>query len=167
MSMGSDPDQSLGLGHEIDVSLAERIAITRSNIAIPSRGESNPGGPSSSVLHFAFLPKRGNSAHVVLMTAQIVLFLANRSEISRRKIRDALQLGKLLVRKLCLEHLLEKDALALIVQRHDGPVSEQALSDCIRTIRTEQQMHNAKSAQNNDELLSVQKQLLARKGLKT
>ena len=61
----------------------------------------------------------------------------------------------------------EMSHLALIVQRHDGPVSEQALSDCIRIIRTEHQIQTTKSEQNNDELLSYRKQLLARKGLKT
>lgn len=61
----------------------------------------------------------------------------------------------------------EMSHIALLLQRHDGPVSEQALSDCIRTISTEHQSRSAKSPQNNDDLLSLQKQLLARKGLKT
>ncbi|MDY4754545.1 MAG: DNA primase [Candidatus Faecousia sp.] len=61
----------------------------------------------------------------------------------------------------------EMSHIALLLQRHDGPVSEQALSDCIRTISTEHQSQSAKSPQNNDDLLSLQKQLLARKGLKT
>ena len=61
----------------------------------------------------------------------------------------------------------EMSHIALLLQRHDGPVSEQALADCIRTIRTEHQMQTTKSAKNNDDLLSFQKQLLARKGFKT
>lgn len=61
----------------------------------------------------------------------------------------------------------EMSHIALLLQRHDGPVSEQALCDCIRTISTEHQSQSAKSPQNNDDLLSLQKQLLARKGLKT
>lgn len=61
----------------------------------------------------------------------------------------------------------EMSHIALLLQRHDGPVSERALSDCIRTISTEHQSQSAKSPQNNDDLLSLQKQLLARKGLKT
>ena len=61
----------------------------------------------------------------------------------------------------------EMSHIALLLQRHDGPVSEQALSDCIRTISTEHQSQSAKYPQNNDDLLSLQKQLLARKGLKT
>ena len=61
----------------------------------------------------------------------------------------------------------EMSHIALLLQRHDGPVSQQAFSDCIRTIRTEYQSQSAKSPQNNDDLLSLQKQLLARKGLKS
>lgn len=57
--------------------------------------------------------------------------------------------------------------IALLLQRQDGSVSEQALSDCIRIIRTERQEQTVKSEQKNDDLLSLQKQLLARKGLKT
>ena len=61
----------------------------------------------------------------------------------------------------------EMSHIALIVQRNDGPVSEEALQDCIRTIRMEHQMQSAKTEQDNDGMLSFQKQLLARKGLKT
>ena len=61
----------------------------------------------------------------------------------------------------------EMSHIAFLLQRHDGPVSERALSDCIRTISTEHQSQSAKFPQNNDDLLSLQKQLLARKGLKT
>ena len=61
----------------------------------------------------------------------------------------------------------EMSHIALLLQRHDGPVSEQTLADCTRTIRTEHQMQTTKSAKNNDDLLSFQKQLLARKGFKT
>ena len=57
--------------------------------------------------------------------------------------------------------------IALLLQRQDGSVSEQALSDCIRIICTERQEQTVKSEQNNDDLLSLQKQLLVRKGLKT
>lgn len=55
--------------------------------------------------------------------------------------------------------------IALISQRHDGPVSEQALADCIRTITTEHQSQTA--AKDDSSLLAFQKQLSARKGLKT
>ena len=55
--------------------------------------------------------------------------------------------------------------IARIAQRHDGPVSEQALADCIHTILTEHQSQTA--AKNNDDLLAFQQQLFARKGLKT
>ncbi len=55
--------------------------------------------------------------------------------------------------------------IALVVQRHDGPVSEQALADCVRTISLEHQSKAAKNAQTDDDLLALQKQLMARKGL--
>ena len=58
----------------------------------------------------------------------------------------------------------EMSHIALLLQRHDGPVSPQALSDCIRTIRTEHQAQSVKTDDNNEDLLSFQKQLLSRKG---
>lgn len=57
--------------------------------------------------------------------------------------------------------------IARIVQRHDGPVSEQALADCIHTILTEHQSQTAAKNNDNDDLLAFQQQLFARKGLKT
>ena len=54
--------------------------------------------------------------------------------------------------------------IASIAQRSDGPVSEKALSDCIRTIREE---HQSSTAESDDDLRALQKQLSARKGLKT
>ena len=55
--------------------------------------------------------------------------------------------------------------IASVLQRHDGPVSEQALQDCIRTITVEHQSQSA--AQTNNDLLAYQQQLLARKGFRT
>ena len=55
--------------------------------------------------------------------------------------------------------------IASILQRHDGPVSEQGLNDCIRTIQVEHQ--SAHAANTNDDLLAFQHQMLARKGLRT
>ena len=55
--------------------------------------------------------------------------------------------------------------IASILQRHDGPVSEQGLNDCIRTILVEHQ--SAHAANTNDDLLAFQHQMLARKGLRT
>lgn len=55
--------------------------------------------------------------------------------------------------------------IASVVQRHQGPISEQALSDCIRTITMEHQSQLA--ADNNNNLLAFQQELMARKGLKT
>ena len=55
--------------------------------------------------------------------------------------------------------------IASVLQRHDGPVSEQGLGDCIRTILVEHQ--SAHAANTNDDLLAFQHQMLARKGLRT
>ena len=50
-----------------------------------------------------------------------------------------------------------------IVQRHQGPVNEQAFSDCIRIIRAE---HQAASVNTEDDLRAYQNKLKERKGLK-
>ena len=50
-----------------------------------------------------------------------------------------------------------------ILQRHQGPVNEDALSDCIRTIRAEYQ---AGQVSTDDDLLALQNRLKERKGLK-
>lgn len=55
--------------------------------------------------------------------------------------------------------------IARIAQRHDGPVSDQALADCIRTITTEHQSRTA--AKDDGDLLAFRQQLFAQKGLKT
>jgi len=50
-----------------------------------------------------------------------------------------------------------------ILQRQEGPVSEQALSDCIRIIRSE---HQASQVSSADDLLAYQNKLKERKGIK-
>lgn len=55
--------------------------------------------------------------------------------------------------------------IARIAQRHDGPVSDQALADCIRAITTEHQSRTA--AKDDGDLLAFRQQLFAQKGLKT
>ena len=50
-----------------------------------------------------------------------------------------------------------------IFQRQQGPVSEQALADCIRTVRSE---HQAAAVTTEDDLLSYRNKLKERKGLK-
>ena len=50
-----------------------------------------------------------------------------------------------------------------ILQRQQGPVSEQAFSDCIRTINAE---HQAASVTTEDDLLAFQNKLKERKGLR-
>ncbi len=61
---------------------------------------------------------------------------------------------------------LEQEEMSHIVgllQRHQGPVSEQALLDCIRTIRME---HQSDSVESADDLLRLRDKLKERKGVK-
>lgn len=51
-----------------------------------------------------------------------------------------------------------------MLQRHQGPVSEQAFSDCIRTVLSE---HQAAGVTTEDDLLAYQNKLKERKGIKT
>ena len=57
----------------------------------------------------------------------------------------------------------EMSHIAGIFQRQEGPVSEQAYCDCIRTIRSE---HQASAVSTEDDLLAYQKKLRERKGIK-
>ena len=57
----------------------------------------------------------------------------------------------------------EMSHLVGISQRRQGPVNEEALSDCIRTIRAE---HQAGNVSSDDDLLALQNKLKERKGLK-
>ena len=57
----------------------------------------------------------------------------------------------------------EMSHLVGVTQRHDGPVNEDALTDCIRTIRREHQLGNVNT---DDDLLALQNKLKERKGLK-
>lgn len=53
--------------------------------------------------------------------------------------------------------------IAGIMQRHDGPVSEKALADCVQIIRREYQFENVK---NEDDLLALRNRMRERKGIK-
>ena len=53
--------------------------------------------------------------------------------------------------------------LAGIVQRQDGPVNEDALADCIRTIRAE---HQRTQVSSDDDLLALRNKLKESKGMK-
>ena len=57
----------------------------------------------------------------------------------------------------------EMSHIAGIVQRQQGPVNEQALSDCVRTIRAE---HRKGSVSSSEDLLAYQNKLKERKGIK-
>ena len=50
-----------------------------------------------------------------------------------------------------------------IIQRHQGPVNEQAFDDCVRTILAE---HQASRVSSEDDLLALRNQLRERKGIK-
>ena len=57
----------------------------------------------------------------------------------------------------------EMSHVAAIVQRHQGPVNEKALNDCVKTIFAE---HQAASVSSHDDLLAFQKKLKESKGVK-
>ena len=57
----------------------------------------------------------------------------------------------------------EMSHLAGILLRQDGPVNENALRDCIRTIRSE---HQAGQVTSDDDLLAYRNKLKDKKGLK-
>ena len=53
--------------------------------------------------------------------------------------------------------------IAGILHRQQGPVNEQALTDCIRTI---QNVYQASKVTTEDDLLAVRERLKERKGMK-
>ena len=57
----------------------------------------------------------------------------------------------------------EMSHLVGITQRHEGPVNEDALMDCVRIIRAE---HQAGNVSTDDDLLALQNKLKERKGIK-
>ena len=64
-----------------------------------------------------------------------------------------------------LEDLTQEEMshVAMIVQRQQGPVNEQAFHDCIRTVLAQ---HEAARVQSEDDLLAYQNKLRERKGIK-
>ena len=65
-----------------------------------------------------------------------------------------------------LEDMTSEEAshIAMIFQRQQGPVSEQAFIDCVRTIRAE---HQAAGITTEEDLLAYQSKLKKRKGIHT
>ncbi len=65
-----------------------------------------------------------------------------------------------------LEELTQEEFahLAGIAQRQEGPVNEQALADCVRTIHAE---HQAATVSSEDDLRALQARLKERKGIRT
>ena len=58
----------------------------------------------------------------------------------------------------------EYSHIAGILHRQQGPVSEQALQDCIRTIRSE---HQSSTVSSEDDLMAMREKFKERKGLRT
>lgn len=77
----------------------------------------------------------------------------------RQRYRQGLEVSPSVLADFTAE---EMSHLVGVVQRHQGPVNEQALQDCIRTIRGEYQ---AGSVHSDDDLLALQNKLKERKGL--
>lgn len=78
----------------------------------------------------------------------------------RQRQKDGLEVSTAVLTDFTSEEISH---LVGIVQRHQGPVNESALADCIRTIRSEYQTGNVSS---DDDLLALQNKLKERKGLK-
>ena len=57
----------------------------------------------------------------------------------------------------------EMSHMAGILQRQQGPVSEQALRDCVRTL---QQEYDAGNVRSEDDLLLLRDKMKERKGIK-
>ena len=58
----------------------------------------------------------------------------------------------------------EMSHLAGIYQRQQGPVSEQALKDCVRTVQTE---HQSGRVETGDDLMRLRDKMKERKGRNT
>ena len=57
----------------------------------------------------------------------------------------------------------EMSHVAGILQRQQGPVNEQALADCVRTIQSE---HRKANVSSEDDLLALRERMKERKGIK-
>ena len=80
-------------------------------------------------------------------------------QLSRRH-REGLEVSVAVLEELSAE---EMSHITGILHRHEGPVSQEAFSDCIRTIRSE---HQAAGVSSEDDLLAYQNKLKERKGIR-
>ncbi len=78
----------------------------------------------------------------------------------KRRHQEGLDVSLAVLEELTGE---ESSHIAGILQRQQGPVSEQAFRDCVRTIGAE---HQASAVSSEDDLLAYQKKLKERKGIK-
>ena len=79
----------------------------------------------------------------------------------QNRYRDGLEVSLGVLADLSAE---EMSHITEVVTRRNGPVSEDAFRDCVRTIRGERQISSVTS---EDDLLAYQAKLKERKGLKT
>jgi len=77
-----------------------------------------------------------------------------------RRYRDGMEVSVAVLDELGPEEISHVTG---VMQRHQGPVSEQAFADCVRVIRSE---HQASKVASADDLLAYQNKLKERKGLK-
>ena len=89
-----------------------------------------------------------------------VPLLANIYGQLRNRHRQGLEVSLAVLEDLTNE---ETSHAVAITQRQEGPVSEQAFLDCVRTIRAE---HQATRIDSEDDLLAFQSKLKKRKGMK-
>ena len=87
-------------------------------------------------------------------------FLGKAFEQLRQRHASGLEVSLSVLTDLSEE---EMSHIAGVAQRRQGPVNEQALSDCIRTIQGEHQRSNVSS---EEDLLALRDQLKQRKGVK-
>ena len=101
-------------------------------------------------------------AHVAGLTGEVFssLLLGKTFDQLVKRYRDGREVSVAVLEDLSAE---EVSHITGILQRQEGPVSEQALRDCIRIIRSE---HQASKVVSNDDLLAYQNKLRERKGIK-
>lgn len=78
----------------------------------------------------------------------------------RQRYRQGLEVAPAVLSDLTPE---EMSHIVGVVQRHQGPVNENALQDCIRIVRAEYQ---SGAVSSDDDLLALQNKLKERKGFK-
>ena len=81
-----------------------------------SEGEADLHGLLPVLFQLAFLTECGNPVEVRLVVGEIEVFLTDRAEVAGSQVRDGPELVELSGGELRLEHALEEEALALVVE---------------------------------------------------